>query len=306
MPRPSTPIATLLVGGFLGSGKTTCILQQLQNAGGRVAVLVNEFGTLGIDGDLIRSKGGSDGLDVVELPGGCICCSQQLGFLESIRSIAEKFAPELLLIEPSGVAEMSELLQVLSDPALDGVIRLDAVITIVDAETFLEYSEPEAFGLFFLDQVQSAEIVLINKADLVPAEELAAIETRVALLNPSATVLRTEFCVLERSLPQCGTRPVPELHHRAPLNFDCLSIPLDRTLSETALASLLETIADGRFGRVLRGKGFLELAGKGWVNLQLVSGRVRMAALPAPQAPRLTLIGLELKARELNTFLEGL
>src|SRR6185369_7745825 len=131
----SKPIKTRLVGGFLGAGKTTFILEQLKSAGTRVAVLVNEFGKLGIDGALIRLQGG---IEVIELPGGCICCSQKEGLLESVRSVARQVAPELLLIEPSGVAEISELLQLLSDPSLAGVIRLDTVITVLDCETFLE------------------------------------------------------------------------------------------------------------------------------------------------------------------------
>src|SRR5690606_25325624 len=130
----------------------------LKSARGRAAVLVNEFGSLGIDGSLIRSAGG---IDVVEMPGGCICCSQQAGLVESIATIREEIRPDLLLIEPSGVAEASEVLKVLAAPALAGVIRLDAVITVLDASTFFEFSDPEAFGSFFLDQITHADLLLV-------------------------------------------------------------------------------------------------------------------------------------------------
>jgi G3E family GTPase len=303
MPQLSQPIPTRLVGGFLGAGKTTFILEQLKSAGARVAVLVNEFGRLGIDGDLIRAKGG---IDVVEMPGGCICCTQRLGLLESIRSIAREIAPELLLIEPSGVAEISELLQVLSDPSLERVIRVDAVITILDAETFLEFSEPEAFGLFFLDQLQSADLIVINKADLVSPELLCEVERRVALLNPAALTVTAEFCQMEQALPQARSRRAPEAHNWTPLGMDCLSVVPGKTFSEGSFAQLLAEIARGRFGRILRGKGFIELAEKGWMNLQLVSGTVRMEPLPSAMPSRLTLIGFALKADELTAFLDGL
>src|SRR6266567_3784969 len=176
-------IRTYLVSGFLGAGKTTFILEQLKNTGSRVAVLVNEFGELGIDGALIRSR---SGFDVVEMPGGCICCSQRDGLAESIRRIAVEMEPELLLIEPSGIAEISEVLKVLAGPSLAGVIRLDAALTVIDAETFLEFSEPDGFGTFFLDQVVNADLILVNKIDLVAPAELAAIERRVEELRPGA------------------------------------------------------------------------------------------------------------------------
>ena len=303
MPRLIAPIPTRLVGGFLGAGKTTFILEQLQVTGAKVAVLVNEFGKLGIDGDLIRLKGG---IDVVEMPGGCICCSQKQGLLGSIRSIAQEICPELLLIEPSGVAEISELLQVLSDPSLNGVIRIDAVITVLDAETFLEFSEPEAFGLFFLDQVRSADLVLVNKADLVSPQVLAEIEGRVASLNPAALVVRTEFCRLEQPLPQDSKRPEHQAQNRIPLGIDCLSVIPGKMFSQQTFDALLQQLASGRFGRILRGKGFIELAGEGWMNLQLVSGAARMEPLTSAMTSRLTLIGFDLKEDELKKFMEEL
>jgi len=297
------PIKTLLVGGFLGAGKTTFILEQLKVVGAKVAVLVNEFGKLGIDGALIRLKGG---IDVIEMPGGCICCSQKQGLLESIKSIAGQIGPELLLIEPSGVAEISELLQVLSDPSLEGLIRVDAVITVLDAETFLEFSEPEAFGLFFLDQVRCADLVLANRADLVTPQVLEAIEGRVAALNPLAMIVRTEFCRMQGPLPE-GTRPAPDSsQNRTPLGIDCISVIPEKPFSEKALADLLAELARGRFGRIMRGKGFIQVAGQGWVNLQMVAGNVTTEPLSAVMTARLTLIGFDLKAEDLGTYLNGI
>jgi G3E family GTPase len=297
------PIKTLLVGGFLGAGKTTFILEQLKTAGAKVAVLVNEFGKLGIDGALIRLKGG---IDVVEMPGGCICCSQKQGLLESIRSIAEQIGPELLLIEPSGVAEISELLQVLSDPALEGMIRIDAVITVLDAETFLEFSEPEAFGLFFLDQVRCADLVLVNRTDLVTTQVLEAIEERIAALNPLAMMVRTEFCRMDETIPDGTKQPVNFSQNLAPLCIDCISVIPEKPFSEEGLADLFAELARGRFGRIMRGKGFIQVAGHGWMNLQMVAGNVTTEPLSAAMAPRLTLIGFDLKVDELGAFLNGI
>lgn len=293
-------IDTRLIGGFLGAGKTTFILEQLKNPRANVAVLVNEFGKLGIDGDLIRLTGG---IEVIEMPGGCICCSQKQGLLESVLQIAEGIRPELLLIEPSGVAEMSELLKVLSDPSLAGVIRVSSVVTVIDAETFLEFSEPEAFGLFFMDQVGSADLILVNKSDLVSLEVMDAIEERIELYNPGALIVRTAFCRMDGALPHHIKHQVSLQENRVPLGIDCMSVVPDQLFSQESLSHLLEEICRGRFGRIIRGKGFIELVGHGWLNLQIVSGKVTTEKLPITVAPRLTLIGFELKAEELGDFI---
>ena len=146
--------------------KTTYILERLRDKSARTAVLVNEFGTLGIDGETIRAAGG---VSVVEMAGGCICCNQRQDMVKSIAEIARDIRPDVLLIEPSGVAETSELLNALSDSSLGGIVRCDGTITIIDATTFLDYSEPGSFGTFFLDQIENADVVLINKVDLVRA-----------------------------------------------------------------------------------------------------------------------------------------
>jgi len=292
-------VKTCLVGGFLGAGKTTFILDQVKKAGSHVVVLVNEFGDLGIDGVLIREKGG---IDVVELPGGCICCSQKEGLLENVRRIAGQFSPELLLIEPSGVAETSELLQVLHDGSLSGVIQLDSVITILDAVTFLDFSEPEAFGLFFLDQVKSADLVLINKADLVSPEVLDRIEERIGLLNPSALTVCTEFCRTEvMASPAFPERQPERMLRQWGLRVESLSI-VPHPLSESKLTRFLGELECGTFGRILRGKGFIEVENKGLVNLQLVGKNVRAETLTCKASPRLTLLGFELNREAVREF----
>ena len=292
------PIGTWLVSGFLGAGKTTFILDQLQRKGARIAVLVNEFGELGIDGALIREKGG---IGVVEMPGGCICCSQKQGVAESIQQIASKLQPELLLIEPSGIAETSELLGVLTAPSLSQVIRLDTAIAILDAETFLEYSEQDVFGSFFLDQIVQANLVLVNKTDLVGEAELAAVEQRVARINPNALVQRTALCRMVGEPPKGGN--IDPSDRRAPLPaMQCVSVAPGAELTASELELFLEQLSSGAFGHVLRGKGFLTVRGQGGLNLQIVSGRVRLEAFRTNCGPRLTLIGYGLDGERLRAF----
>lgn len=292
------PIKTWLVSGFLGAGKTTFILEQLKRIGARVAVLVNEFGELGIDGTLIRSRGG---VEVVEMPGGCICCSQKEGLAETIRQIAAQLKPELLLIEPSGIAESSEVLNVLTAPSLDGVIRLDAAIAVIDAETFLEFSSPDTFGTFFLDQIVNANLILVNKTDLVAPTELAEIERRLDALRTGALLLKTVFCRMEEELP-AGRGVAPISSGGTVPRMECISVEPGKIFANRDLEEFLAELAGGGFGRVVRGKGFLQVEGKGCLNLQIVAGRVALEPFPASAEPRLTLIGYDLNGGRLRDF----
>jgi G3E family GTPase len=303
MPVAHGPVKTWLVSGFLGAGKTTFILNQVKRSGARVAVLVNEFGELGMDGALIRSKGG---IDVVEMPGGCICCTQKAGLAESVQRIASQFRPELLLIEPSGIAESSEILKVLAATPLDGVIRLEAAIVVIDAETFLEFSAPDAFGPFFLDQVVNADLILVNKSDLVTPAEMAEIEKRLDALRTGSLLLKTEFCRMEEELPSGrGNAPIHFGGAASVPAMECVSVAPGLTFSDRDLRKFLDELAVGGFGRVVRGKGLLRVGDKGLLNLQIVAGRVASEPFPTAAEPRLTLIGYGLDGVRLRKFLQA-
>ncbi len=266
-----------------------------------MAVLVNEFGVLGIDGSLIRSTGG---VHVVEIPGGCICCSQQAGLVESIRTIAEEIQPDVLLIEPSGIAEASEVIKVLEDEALSDVIRLDAVIAIVDASTFLEFSDPEAFGAFFLDQVTNADLIVVNKTDLVSPTERHRVARRLLELNPVALAVETAFCHMETPLPLRKKKRVRSLGRSGP-GMECISITPELPFSEDLLEKFTSALSRGKFGQVFRGKGFLPTPNGGSVNLQIVGKNLSVTPFYEEARPRLILIGYNLDGKQVSEFFKS-
>ncbi|MEM5786232.1 MAG: GTP-binding protein [Syntrophobacteraceae bacterium] len=294
-------LGTLLVCGFLGAGKTTFIMEQLKATRGRTAVLVNEFGDLGVDGSLIQSKGG---VDVVEVPGGCICCGQQEGLMESIRKIAGQIRPDTLLIEPSGIAQASGVLQVLEDKTLSDVIRLDAVITVIDASTFMEFSQPETFGTFFLDQVTNAELIIINKTDLISDEERQKVSRRVLTLNPSALTVETAFCRMEGPLPSGRSAKARSLGTFS-LGMECFSIVPGQPLSKDLLDRFTSALTEGSFGRVYRAKGILPCPENGLVNIQIVGETVSVTPFQEEVQPRLTLIGFNLDRERVSRLFSG-
>lgn len=294
-------LPALLVCGFLGAGKTTFIMERLKSIRGRAAVLVNEFGALGVDGALVASAGG---LEVVEIPGGCICCSQRENFVESIRRIAEGIRPDVLLIEPSGIAEASEVIRVLESEALSDAIRLDAAIAIVDASTFLDYSQPEAFGSFFLDQVTNANLIVVNKTDLVSPTELERAVQRILELNPAALTVEAAFCRVDIHLPS-QKRKGALSPGRSALSMEFLSIAPELAITEELLSELAQELSSERFGKVFRGKGFLEARDGGLLNLQIVGNTLSATPFQGDVRPRLTLIGHDLERERVSQFFQA-
>ncbi|HTX69964.1 MAG TPA: GTP-binding protein [Thermoleophilia bacterium] len=174
----------LCIAGFLGSGKTTVLLEVARafvEDGSSLAVIENEIGEVGIDGGYVREQG----LPVRELFGGCICCTLQAGLVETLRAVRDTYDPDWVVIEPTGLAAPSDILGLVVDhvPDLDTV----RVLTVVDAARWpmlLEVVEPLVTA-----QLESADVVAINKMDAVHEEELASVLASVRALAGDAVVL---------------------------------------------------------------------------------------------------------------------
>ncbi len=294
-------VPTILVCGFLGAGKTTFLKGRLTEGGPRTAVLVNDFGDLGMDGGTIRAAGGADDLQVVEMAGGCICCSDRLALADTVRRLISDHRPERLFIEPSGIAEASELIRILQGPGLIDIVRLDCVVCVVDAETFLPYSEPEAFGTFFLDQISGGDIIVVNKEDLVPGEVLEEVESRLRALNPSALIVPADHGRLAMELPVRGERSVAGgAGVTATWEYFCFA--LGRPLPARALDNLSRRLTSGEYGTVMRAKGIIAVEGGERIELQLVGGRATFSATSSAVSPRFSCVGFGLDRERLAAF----
>jgi G3E family GTPase len=175
--------------GFLGSGKTTFITQVLKAWGAdeKIVVLVNEFGEVGIDGELLASRGG----DVVEMPSGCICCTLQTDFRTQLLDISRSIEPERVIIEPTGVATIGQIEEILASQLFEQVIDELHKILVIDATGFMELYR--ANRSFVESQVESAHIVLLNKCDLVDKKKAMLTRSAVAGINPEIAILKTVF-----------------------------------------------------------------------------------------------------------------
>lgn len=174
----------LCIAGFLGSGKTTVLLEvahAMTEEGWRLAVIENEIGEVGIDGGYVREQG----LPVRELFGGCICCTLQSGLVETILAVESEHDPDWVIVEPTGLAAPGDLLGVVVDhcPGVDTI----RVLTLVDAPRWpmlLEIVEPLVTA-----QLETADVVAVNKIDEVDEEALAAVLSSVRSLAGKAPVL---------------------------------------------------------------------------------------------------------------------
>ncbi len=204
---PKTPI--ILITGSLGSGKTTLLRRIIDSAsslpaailqagnlaaapsGFRVAVLMNEFGELAVDSRVISGKN----IDIIELLGGCVCCSMTGEFEAAVREIIETIGPDFIVVEATGVAESDALVFEVEDNLPQ--VRLDSVVCIVDAYLGIKYPH---VGYTSRTQIASADIILINKVDLVGPAEAQTVEVQVRKYNERAVFIRTVNCGVDTNL----------------------------------------------------------------------------------------------------------
>ncbi len=274
-------VAVDIVTGFLGSGKTTLLRHVLEHGlkGKPVALIVNEIGEVGIDGQVVTGLNYVE--KMVELSSGCICCSiDEYRFDLAIQEIIDTVNPHLIIIESTGLADPEPLAYRVKSAGLN----LDAIITVIDplnVERFLKETEVAAA------QVTAADFLLVNKIDLVDAERLTKVERRLTKLNPRALQLRSLRGAIESEIlfatgvatyrERAGTRATSShLHQDAFTSFLYRSrVELDQVRFEQVLEELPE--------EVIRAKGIVRLAGRDWHCLfNVTCGRVEIGWLKLP------------------------
>ena len=302
-----TPVTVIT--GFLGSGKTTLIRHLMRNPGGkRLAILVNEFGTLGVDGEILKSCADENCPveNIVELANGCICCTVADDFIPTIEALmAMPQRPDHILIETSGLALPKPLLKAFDWPAIRSRITVDGVITLADAEAVsagrfapdldaiaaqraaddsIDHETP--LSEVFEDQVSCADIVLLSKADLAGDAGLAAARAIISAESPRAVPMlaMTDGIIDPRVILGLNSAAEDDIaarpsHHDGEDDhehddFDSVSISLPETSDPEALAESIRRLA--REQNILRVKGYVAVRGKPMrLLVQAVGERVR-------------------------------
>ena len=180
-----------VISGFLGAGKTTLIKKlfesRLKNE--KVVLIENEFGEIGVDGSFLKNSG----VQIKEINSGCICCSLVGDFSKSMKELVENYAPDRIIIEPSGVGKLSDIIKAIEK--VDEPLTINIVATVVDGGKCKMYYKN--FGEFYDDQVKQANTIIVSKADKLTNDKVLAAVELIKSLNPHATVVTTPVTELE-------------------------------------------------------------------------------------------------------------
>ena len=280
--RPQIPV--LVVSGFLGAGKTTLVrhlLQEAQRTGVRVAVVSNEFGALGIDQALL----GEGAAAYVELEGGCVCCQLSDTLLDTLQMLWERARPDRIIIETSGVALPFDTQLNLWREPVSAWVGDDMAVVVVNAEQLVEGRDLEGT---FEDQVSGADLLLLNKIDLIPPAALARVQAMLSGLAPDTPLVRSLQGAVDPAVlfppDPAGIRAQRRTAHPEPPPhqhdmFQAQEISVAEGIEPEVLRARLRRLG------VLRAKGFVQTS-QGLRLVQGVGRRLELTevTLPPPAA----------------------
>jgi G3E family GTPase len=278
--EPRTPIS--LITGALGSGKTTLLKRILSRTGRRLAVLMNEFGEIAIDSRILPGEN----LRIIELAGGCVCCELAGEFEAAVNEIIERFQPEMIVVEATGVAEADALAYDVQDNLPQ--VRLDSVINIVDAYASVEHPE---IGYAARSQLRQADLVLINKTDLVKQAAVETIKKQVRQHNDNAVLIECVLCDVDPRIlfgpdvPHGERLRAPQPKQRLRSFTFTTDRMLDRAKFEESITALP--------AEVYRAKGFVRFDNRSYL-FNYVAGRSELEEFPSDKT-ELVFIGPHLE-----------
>ena len=321
--------------GFLGAGKTTLIRKLIQEAyaGQKVVLIENEFGEIGIDGGFLQEAG----IQITEMNSGCICCSLVGDFGKALHQVIDEYAPDRILIEPSGVGKLSDVAAAVSKVTSD-TVRLGSSVTVADATKCRMYMKN--FGEFYNNQIETAGTILLSRTDSISPEKL---EQAVSLLrehNSRATIVTTPWDqltgaqILETMEQQGGlAAELAELvheteehdhdhehhhdhehdhdhdhhhHHHADEVFTSWGVETAKKYTRDGIAAILDGLSDEeKYGIVLRAKGYVACEDGGWLHFDYVPGEPEIRTGPAAVTGRVCVIGSKLNEQAVAALFQA-
>jgi G3E family GTPase len=280
-----TPIT--LITGPLGSGKTTLLRHILATRPAKIAIVMNEFGENAIDAKLIEGKN----VRISELGGGCVCCSLLGEFEAAVTEIIKKVAPEMIVVETTGLAEPEALVFNIQEALPQ--CRLDGVVSVIDADMLIRFPE---LGHTTRLQIEGADILLLNKIDLIGATEIEPLQRKLRNINPTAAIVLTERCRIDPELLfgtlQSRVRTIAPPQHEHQPEFESCAFGSDKTFSRDCF----ERFVDRLPANVIRAKGFIRFP-DGAHLFNFVAGRWELEPFEAENT-ELVFIGARVAAQK--------
>ena len=261
--------------GFLGAGKTRLIKKLINDKYYRekIAIVENEFGEVSIDGAILRETN----TVITEINSGCICCQVSGNFKKAILNIINNYEVDRLIIEPTGVAKLSELKRVFEEKDLNKVAEIDKLITVVDGERFYIYLNN--FRKFFVDQIKAADVIVISRSQFLDKDKLDKIVIDIKGLNSKSIVVNKEWSKVRaqelipkgehsskeynkvfRRASVKGNKGLSAYNDSADDNFQTFAMSINRSVSKKELISKFNFVANTHsFGEIIRAKGIVKL-----------------------------------------------
>ena len=279
----------LIVSGFLGAGKTTFITALSRKTKKDFAVMENEYGEAGIDGELLKH----DRLKVWELTEGCICCSLKSDFASSILTIANTLNPEYLIVEPTGVGLLSSVITNIAKIEYEH-IRLLSPLTLVDVHEAA--ANALAFREIFADQIKHSGLIVLSKTENASLQKIENAHSIIYSIHPAAKIADTPYENLPRDWwerlllsPLASSTDVVSGSVNPP-DLENVSIPDIHFDSIDALLTCVSALMRGRFGSVCRVKGFVPINGQ-WAKFDVVGSQYSIVECAPMSAPKAVVIG---------------
>ena len=249
----------LIISGFLGAGKTTFIKHLSKATGYEIAILENEYGAFNVDSDILKED--SDGINIWEMTEGCICCSTKKSFAESVLTIANTIDPQYLVIEPTGVGILSNIIKNLKQIEYERTTLL-APVTIVDGNSYHHYIHE--FPQLYKDQLMFASTIIISKMEDATYEQYQQLSSNLKKINSKAHILTQHYSQMSsvwfQQLLNTGydgkilkeTTVMEELP-------DSLSLEDIYLTSLEGLILFMENLIRGHYGSIIRAKGYIKI-----------------------------------------------
>ena len=315
-----------IVSGFLGAGKTTLIKKLLAEAfpGEKLVLIENEFGEISIDGGFLKDSG----VQISEMSSGCICCSLVGDFNKALKDVHEQFHPDRILIEPSGVGKLSDVIVAVENTVKDVPdMKLNSFVTVADATKVKIYMKN--FGEFYNNQIESAGTIILSRTQRLSQEKL---EAAVALLrekNPNAAILTTPWDQLdgmtilsaiekvsladellahmraEHEADEAEHEHEHHHHHHADEVFTSWGMETPRKFTEESLKKILEALDESAvYGTILRAKGIVDASDGDWLYFDYTPGEYDVRRGNAAVTGRFCVIGSKLNEQALKELFE--
>lgn len=286
----------LIVSGFLGAGKTTFIKALAKHTGKDFAILENEYGAAGIDADRLRAEEGQNPVNIWEMTEGCICCSAKGDFSLSVLSIANTIDPEYLVIEPTGVGMLGNVMENLKQIEYEHISILSPV-TIADIYSYQRYLNE--YPALYENQIKDAGTIFLSKSEQASAEEKEAARQILSQLNPEAVIYTDHYSSLSEEkwlhlLEKGYDGRLYQIQKEETVNLpDTFSIENAFFASPESLLLFLENLIRGHYGNIFRAKGQIS-AGSEWFQFDVADSRYGITGCEPQKTGKAVFIGTDI------------